>query len=704
MTTSAGSLLVIDDNEMNRDMLSRRLRRHRYTVAVADSGTRALEMISRQEFALVLLDIEMPGMSGIEVLTTLRRQYSPLELPIIMVTAKQESQDLVEALSLGASDYVTKPVDLPICLARIQNQLARKQAEAALRESEERYTLAVRGANDGLWDWNVRTGEIYFSPRWKAMLGGEDGDIASTRDEWLRRVHVDDMGRVNAEITAHLEGRTSHFEVEHRMRHQDGTYRWMRSRGLAVRDAGGRAYRMSGSQTDITDGKVSDALTGLPNRLLFMDRLGRAIERGRRQSDHQFTVLFLDLDRFKLVNDSLGHMAGDQLLVAIARRLETCLRGSDSCARFAAEHTVARLGGDEFTILLEDVGDVSNAVRVADRIQTALQQPFDLDGHEVFTSASIGIATSTTGYDGPEAVLRDADTAMYRAKALGKARCEVFDTEMRDRAVARLRIENDLRRAIERDEFIVHYQPIVTLTDEQLNGFEALVRWRHPERGLVSPAEFIPVAEETGAILPIGWWVLREACRQMRVWQSAFGGGVPLTVSVNLSGKQFLQPDLIEQVERILTETGLPAASVKLEITESMIIESAEAVIGKLLHLKALGVQLAIDDFGTGYSSLSYLHRFPIDSLKIDRSFVNAMSGGRSEIVRAIVGLAHHLRLDVVAEGVGTSEQLAQLRAVGCQYGQGYYFSRPLDSQAAEELIRTTFGVPVALTPGNSGV
>ena len=325
--------------------------------------------------------------------------------------------------------------------------------------------------------------------------------------------------QVRGAIAAHLHGRTSHFEIEHRMQHANGSYRWMRSRGLAVRDGAGAAYRMSGSQTDITDGKVSDPLTGLPNRLLFMDRLAHVIERAKRQADCGFAVLFLDLDRFKLVNDSLGHVVGDQLLIAIAKRLETSVRAGDTCARLEPIHTVARLGGDEFTILLEDVADVSDAIRVADRIQKALTAPFNLDGHEVFTSASIGIATSTTGYVAAEALLRDADTAMYRAKALGKARYEVFDAEMRDRAVARLRLENDLRRAVERNEFVLHFQPIMALDTGRVSGFEALVRWAHPDRGLVGPDAFIAVAEETGAILPIGWWVLRQACTEMAAWQ-----------------------------------------------------------------------------------------------------------------------------------------------------------------------------------------
>jgi diguanylate cyclase (GGDEF)-like protein/PAS domain S-box-containing protein len=689
MSNARDPLLVVDDNEMNRDMLSRRLQRQGYAVTVSDNGAEALALIEKQTFALVLLDIEMPGLSGFEVLKKVRSRYSAIELPVIMVTARQQSRDMVEGLSLGANDYVTKPVDFPVAIARIETQLARRAAERALRESEERYALAVRGANDGLWDWNLRTNEVYFSPRWKLMVGCEEQDIAGDPDEWFRRVHPEEIERVRAGIHAHLEGRSSHFETEHRMLHRDGTYRWVRSRGLAVRDKAGRAHRMAGSQTDITEGKVADALTGLPNRILFVDRLEHAIERTRRRGQSMFAVLFLDLDRFKVVNDSLGHIVGDQLLVAIARRLENCLRSHDTVARLGTDHTLARLGGDEFTILLEDVKHVSDALRAAERIQQQLALPFDLNGHEVFSSASIGIATGTTGYESPAAVLRDADTAMYRAKAMGGARFEVFDSEMRDLAVARLQLETDLRRATERQEFYLHYQPIVLLESGKTTGFEALIRWRHPYRGLVAPEEFIPVAEETGSIRFIGWWGLREACRQMREWQALAAAQPPITISVNLSAKQFGQSDLIEEIEGILCETGITPSTLTLEITESTIMGNTTSVIAILRELKALGVQLAIDDFGTGYSSLSHVHGFPINSLKIDRSFVGGMgaSGERSEIVRAIVDLAHNLHLNVIAEGVESGEQLAQLRAFGCEYGQGFFLSKPLDSEAARELI-----------------
>lgn len=688
MTHAADTLLVVDDNEMNRDMLSRRLRRQGYSVAVAVDGAEALACLAAREYALVLLDIEMPGLSGIEVLKAVRERHSPAALPIIMVSARQEGQSAVEALNLGANDYVTKPIDFAVVLARIEAQLARRRAEAALRESEERYALAVRGANDGLWDWNLLTSELHVSPRWKLMLGLEDVELRGDPEEWFRRVHPDDVGRFKEALSAHIDGLSPHFEAEHRILHKNGAYMWARSRGLAVRDENGQAYRMAGSQTDITAGKVADPLTGLPNRILFMDRLAHAIERSRRYPEYLCAVLFLDLDRFKLVNDSLGHAAGDQLLIAIARRLESCLRSNDTIARLATEHTLARLGGDEFTVLLDDIGHVSDALRVAVRIQEHLAQSIDIDGHEVFTTASIGIATTATAYESPQAVVRDADTAMYRAKALGGARSELFDSEMRERAVARLRIETDMRRAIDRDEFVVHYQPIVALDTGRIAGFEALVRWQHPERGLVLPAEFIPIAEETGAIVPIGSRVLREACRQTALWLGDSHIGHALTISVNLSAKQFLQPDLLDEITSVLRDTGVSGSVLTLEITESTLLEGTEAVVAKLHDLKALGVRLSIDDFGTGYSSLSAVHRFPLDALKIDRSFVSSMAEN-SEIIRVIVALARTRRLQVVAEGVETVEQLDELKAARCDFAQGRLFSMPLDVDSVRELLES---------------
>jgi diguanylate cyclase (GGDEF)-like protein/PAS domain S-box-containing protein len=430
-----------------------------------------------------------------------------------------------------------------------------------------------------------------------------------------------------------------------------------------------------------------DQLTGLPNRALLMDRLKQAVERAKQvhsgnslEQAYRFAVLFLDLNRFKVVNNSLGNQIGDQLLQDCARRLQTCLRSTD---------TLARLGGDEFAILLEGIQDVSDATRAANSIHETLSLPFYLEECEVFMTLSIGIAIGTSGEEQPEDLVRDASIAMYRAKAQSKAYYEVFDPSMHELVIDRLQLETDLRRAIEREEFRVYYQPIVSLATGKISGFEALLRWHHPQRGLVSPNEFIPTAEETGLISPIGWWVLREACRQMSIWQKQFPATPPLTINVNLSCKQFTQSDLLQLIDEILLETKLAVGSLKLEITESLVMENLDLVKGLLLELKTRKIHLCIDDFGTGYSSLSRLHHFPISTLKIDRSFISRMGafGENSEIIQAIVNLAQNLSMDVVAEGIEVSEQISPLIALQCEYGQGNFFSRAVDSDAASALL-----------------
>jgi diguanylate cyclase (GGDEF)-like protein len=449
--------------------------------------------------------------------------------------------------------------------------------------------------------------------------------------------------------------------------------------GLLVTGVGVSAYRK------LYDA-FHDSLTGLPNRDLFVNCLGRAIESAKAHRSYLFAVLFLDLDRFKVINDSLGHLAGDELLMSVVLRLRGSLDRAD---------TVARVGGDDFAILARNV-DVASAVDLADRIHQALIVPFNLRGQEVFVTASIGIAlggeaAAASVREQPEHLLRDAHTAMYRAKALGMGRYQVFNASMHDLAVERLQLETDLRMALKRREFLLHYQPFVCLTSGRIIGFEALVRWLHPERGLVSPVKFIPVAEETGAIVPLGEWVLEEACRQLRLWEGMFDFDRPLIMSVNLSGKQFSQPDLVQRIQAILKATGLRAQSLKLEITESVVMDDVESAIEVLKQMKALDVKLGIDDFGTGYSSLSYLSRFPTDTLKVDKSFVGRMEleseGENVAIVRTIVTLAHALGMDVIAEGVETAAQLARLRSIGCEYGQGYFFAKPLPSDDATVLM-----------------
>ena len=570
-----------------------------------------------------------------------------------------------------------------------QARVDREKAFESLTASEERCAMLLRGASDGMWEWDLESNEMHFCSRWKAMLGVQESELSSCPDEWFNRVHPEDIERVQSEIMSHLLGISTQFQSEHRVRREDGSYRWMLSRGLAVLDSNRLLYRMTGSLTDVTEQKHAekqllhnafhDALTGLPNRALFMDRLEHCLGETKKGEGYGFGVLFLDLDRFKVVNDSLGHQIGDQLLVATARRLESCLRPGD---------IVARLGGDEFAIILDRVRHVTDATQAAERIRERLASPFNLSGHEVFVSASIGIALNQTASEAPDEILRNADTAMYRAKDQGRGCFELFDKGMHVRNAALSQLETGLRKALARDEFRVHYQPIISLETWRINGFEALLRWEHPEHGYISPLKFIPVAEESGLIIEIGQWVLREACQQLRVWQEQFPSEPPLSISVNLSGKQFSQPDLIDCISQILEETGLDAESLKIEITESAIIENIDAAAMMLKRIKALGVRLSLDDFGTGYSSLSYLHRFPIDTLKIDRSFVSRINLPKNaEIVKTILTLAGNLGMDVVAEGVETREQVLQLTGLNCEYVQGYLLSKPIDGRAMRELI-----------------
>jgi len=687
-------VLLVEDNQQEAELVRLMLsqaRRDSISVEHVDRLEPGLTRLGAGDIGAVLLDCNLPDSSG---LATFERMHAAApRVPIVILTNVDDEDLAIAAVRDGAQDYLVKrQVDSDLLSRALRYAVERQRADEALRESEERFSLAAQGANDGIWDWNPTTGAAQFSPRWKAMLGLEDGETEGTIEEWFGRVNPEDLPALRKALDAHLEGATPHFEHEHRMLDKLGRTVWVLSRGLAVRDAAGRPYRIAGSLTDITARKeaeqrlihdaVHDALTQLPNRVLFIDHLGLAMEQCRRRKT-AVGVLFIDVDRFKNINDSLGHGVGDKLLVELAHRIAGVLRPGD---------TVARLGGDEFAVLLTEVQGVSDATRVVERLLDTIREKLVIDHHEVFTSASIGVAISSPSYLRPEDILRDADTAMYRAKAAGRNGYQVFDQTMHQSVVALLKLETELRRAVEGEQFVMHYQPIVSLANSRIVGFEGLVRWRHPERGLIHPARFIAVAEETGLIVPLGWWALHQACRQGALWQRQFPMTPPLYMSVNVSGKVVMQPDMFDRVTAMLEDSGLEPSSLRLEITENVIMDHGDAALAKLSQLHGLGIQFSVDDFGTGYSSLSYLQRFAYDTLKIDRSFVAGMDEERdaTAIVKTIVALAQMLKINVVAEGVETATQFKRLREIGCPHAQGFWFSKAVATADAEALLAHT--------------
>ena len=558
--------------------------------------------------------------------------------------------------------------------------------EQARRQSEERYRRLFESSRDAIY---MTTQDGQFADANAAMLEL----FGYSRVELVQRNKRDvfaaptDFVRFQQEIES--VGSIRQHEVA--FKRKDGSIIDCLMSASVQRGDDGAIIGYQGIIIDITERKqveqrlahsaFHDSLTGLPNRVLYMDRLEQLVRHAKRRPDEHFGVLFLDLDRFKIVNDTLGHACGDELLIAVARRLETCVR---------AEDTVARFGGDEFAILLDSVRDSSEATRVAERILHEISRPFHIGGHDVQTQCSVGIAINYTGNEAAESMLRDADRAMYRAKTGGRARYEVFDPQQHRAAVQQLQIESELRRALQQREFMLVYQPVIDLQQSRLAGFEAFLRWQHPTRGQIPPGEFIAVAEETGLIMQIGWWVLQEACRQIRKWEGEFPEQIrETTISVNLSGRQFYQTDLTQHLDEILHEAGATPARLRLEVSERDIMANAEASIEVLGDLRARGINLSIDDFGTGYSSLSYLQRFPITTLKIDRSFVQGLQTGGTGLVNSIIALGRSLGVSALAEGVETADEADILRTLGARYAQGYFFSEPVDADRASHFIES---------------
>lgn len=679
-------VLIVDDDPACLAVLGQLCSHAGHHILTATSGEDAIESLRTHQPDLVLLDVNLPGLSGFDVLTHIRGTADGTRLPVIMVTAELGRENTVRAFREGANDYVTKPLDHELTMARINLQLRLREAQSELLRSQQRYTMAALGSRIGLWDWDVERGDVFLSARWKEMLGYADNDFESTIEHWIERIHPDDRSELNDIIHNPLTVAHGRFECEIRMRHRDGSYRWMLCSGAVEANNEGAISRLAGSLADITEGKVRDVLTGLPNRLLFEEQLARVLK--ERTSDQALSaVLFLDLDNFKIINDSLGHDAGDVLLCSVARRLENCLRGSDLIARDKSGWSVARHGGDEFTVLLHQLQSRRDAEVIATRIISALTEPLQIGASEVGVGVSVGIAFADGPGKAPSDAIREADTAMYHAKTSGRGQYRVYDPEMQSVASARLALETDLRNAIKTEQFHLLYQPIVRISSGRIEGMEALCRWRHPRGESIGPDVFVPVLESMGLITRLTRMVTDIACRDVMDWNDVQSGTEGISVTINCSSREFTQPHFKNDLLLSIARCGADPRLLRVEVTESALMEDPDQVRSIIRDLRETGIRIGIDDFGTGYSSLAYLHRIPLDLLKIDQSFIRNMltCGETREIVRTIISLAQNLNLDIVAEGVETEEQQRLLYEMGCTHAQGFLYSQPV---AAVELPR----------------
>ena len=716
ISVATGRVLLIDQDDQQRFCLREALVDHYDAICCTSSLAKASAALANFSPELILLNIADIQPSTIDLCQHLRNQAITQAVPIIVISSSQRSIDKAKVFETGCADHITKPFELTELLIRMDNQLAfratRQQVDRLnkeleqrvlertlqlqtvhqrLKASEERLESILNALQDVVWSAAVDPFQIlYLNPAAVGLFQRPAEDFLMNSGLWFSTIHPDDRSEV-LELMHTITHRGS-LDIEYRICWPNGEIRWVRNRSrIIVTNKDSVSIRIEGIVTDISDRKraekqlihdaLHDGLTNLPNRTLFTERLESALKRKQRRPAYEFAVLFLDLNRFKVINDSLGHTMGDYLLIEVSNRLLQCVRSVD---------TVARLGGDEFTILLEDIADQADVLDCVGRIQTVLGAPIEVNGSTVFTGCSIGIVIANADYTAASELLRDADIAMYRAKDRRKPGYELFDQTMYAQTKRRLQLENDLRLSIEREEFQLHYQPIISLQDHSVLGFEALVRWTHPVEQLIFPGEFITIAEETGMIVPLGTWILEQACRQVRQWQKSHPQLSHLKININMTGQQFREPGLLVLLDNLLTETGLEPQYLRLELTESTLIQDTEAIIETLQQIRNRNIQISIDDFGTGYSSLSYLSRFPINNLKIDRSFVGRMHHDNDsfEIVRTITTLAHTLGMDVTAEGIEHQAQIKLLTQLGCEFGQGYYFSPPLTGQATSQFLQ----------------
>lgn len=691
------TVLVIDDTKLNLKIISIHLKKAKLKVLMCQNGETGILQAEHAQPDLILLDIMMPKIDGFETCRRLKANQKTKHIPVIFMTALTDTESKLQGFNVGGVDYVTKPIQSAEVLARINTHLmirdlqkklqqdnqSLRENQEALRASEERYALASRGANDGLWDWNIADQQIYFASRWKAMLGYEEHEISHQVNEWFSRIYANDLDPLQIQINNHLEGKTPHFQMEYRILHRDGQYRWMLCRGVAVHNEQGQAYRMVGSQTDITTRKqfeqklqhdsTHDALTNLPNRALFVERLEQVIVRAKEENKIKFAVLFIDLDKFKSVNDTLGHLIGDKLLIEVARRLERSIEPGDTAGRF---------GGDEFALLANHVNSTEEAVAFADRVQAELTKAMYLGKHEIYITASIGIALSDGNYTRAQDIIRDADIIMYKAKAEGRARNMLFDRYKQDPMI---RLETDLPQALERQEFQLYYSPIISLVSHRIVGAEAQLRWVHPEQGVLLPEAFIDLAKEKGLITRLSQWMLQTACMQIKAWQQKEAAGLRMVISQSALPLR-LQDFSPEVISHALQENQLAPQALELELsTDSNLTEST---ISHLKNLKETGIQFSIDDFSL-FPLLSVLPDCAINTVRLNPSFTNKMTQKQksAQVVKSLIKMAHGLNINVIGKHIENEEQLTFLKAQQCDQAQGLLFAPALPTDEFTNLL-----------------